>query len=156
MGPSLSHVLRKRSFRRGRRNFVPPRAGARDYEDGVRKSSSALRTSWITGAQSRSAPWRKIRIEGYHGLSGRSLSQRQQPSKRESSQVGLPMPPASQPQTYAAAPPVAADPAPAYSYYPGYAYYPAPYYYAPYPYYYGPTVGVGVGFRFGGGHHHHW
>jgi hypothetical protein len=64
--------------------------------------------------------------------------------------------PASLPQTYAAAPPVAADPAPAYSYYPGYAYYPAPYYYAPYPYYYGPTVGVGVGFRFGGGHHHHW
>jgi hypothetical protein len=37
--------------------------------------------------------------------------------------------------------------------YPAYAY---PYYYYPYPYpaFYGPTVGIGVGFRFGGHHHH--
>ncbi len=65
----------------------------------------------------------------------------------------LASPPPAVPQTYAAAPPAATYPAPAYSYYPGYTYYPQPYYYSPYPYYYPPTVGVGVGFRFGGRRH---
>jgi hypothetical protein len=40
----------------------------------------------------------------------------------------------------------------------GYYYAPYPYYYAPYPYYYpdyyGPVIGLGFGFRFGGHHHH--
>jgi hypothetical protein len=39
--------------------------------------------------------------------------------------------------------------------YPAYPYYYPPYYYPyPYPAYWGPSVGIGFGFRFGGHHHH--
>lgn len=57
-------------------------------------------------------------------------------------------PPETSPPPTASAP----VPYPVYTPYPVYPAYPYPYY--GYPGYYGPSVGVGVGFRFGG--HGHW